>query len=188
MFTKSGDKLAASARSVKGFDVYNALEQCSEFIEQFGGHKYAAGLTLLPENYDNFKQKFEEVVKETIDKDLLTPEITVDAVLELTDITPKFFRILQQMEPFGPLNMKPVFKTTSVRDNGYGKQVGADKTHLKLTVFQGSDRVSYGAIGFGLGNKINQIHNDFDILYALDENEWNGNTSCLLYTSPSPRD
>ena len=180
VFTKSGDKLAASARSVKGFDVYNALEKCSEFIEQFGGHKYAAGLTLLPENYDNFKQKFEEVVKETIDKELLTPEIAIDANLELADISPKLFRILKQMEPFGPLNMKPIFKTSSVRDNGYGKQVGADKTHLKLTVFQGSDRVSYGAIGFGLGNKIHKIHNDFDILYSLDENEWKGNTSIQL--------
>jgi len=180
VFTKSGDKLAASARSVKGFDVYNALEQCSEFIEQFGGHKYAAGLTLLPENYDNFKNKFEEVVKKTIDKDSLIPEITIDANLELTDITPKFFRILKQMEPFGPLNMRPVFKTDAVRDNGYGKQVGADKTHLKLTVFQGSDRLSYGAIGFGLGNKIHKIHNDFDILYSLDENEWKGNTSIQL--------
>jgi len=180
VFTKSGEKLAASARSVKGFDVYNALEQCSEFIEQFGGHKYAAGLTLLPENYNSFKKKFEEVVKSTIDKDLLSPEIIVDANLELANITPKFFRILKQMEPFGPMNMKPVFKTSSVRDNGYGKQVGADKTHLKLTVFQGSDRISYGAIGFGLGNKIDKIHNDFDILYSLDENEWNGNTSIQL--------
>ena len=180
VFTKSGEKLAASARSVKGFDVYDALEKCSEFIEQFGGHKYAAGLTLLPENYKNFKQKFEEVVKGTIDEDLLTPEILVDATLELTDITPKFFRILKQMEPFGPLNMKPVFKTNSVRDSGYGKQVGADKTHLKLTVFQDSDRLSYGAIGFGLGNKIHKIHNDFDILYSLDENEWKGNTSIQL--------
>lgn len=180
VFTKSGDKLAASARSVKGFDVYNALEQCSEFIEQFGGHKYAAGLTLLPENYDNFKFKFEEVVKNTIDKELLIPEIVVDATLELTDITPKFFRILKQMEPFGPQNMRPVFQSHDVRDNGFGKQVGADKTHLKLTVFQGSDRVSYGAIGFGLGNKIHKVHNEFDVLYSLDENTWKGNTSIQL--------
>ncbi len=180
VFTKSGDKLAASARSVKGFDVYNALEQCSEFIEQFGGHKYAAGLTLLPENYDNFKFKFEEVVKNTIDKELLIPEIVVDATLELTDITPKFFRILKQMEPFGPQNMRPVFQSHDVRDNGFGKQVGADKTHLKLTIFQGSDRVSYGAIGFGLGNKIHKVHNEFDVLYSLDENTWKGNTSIQL--------
>ncbi|WP_437823468.1 single-stranded-DNA-specific exonuclease RecJ [Tenacibaculum mesophilum] len=180
VFTKSGEKLAASARSVKGFDVYNALEECSEFIEQFGGHKYAAGLTLLPEQYQNFKNKFEEVVKATIDKDLLTPEITIDAELDLSEITPKFFRIVQQMAPFGPLNMKPIFTTSAVRDNGYGKQVGADKSHLKLNLIYGSDQKTYNAIGFGLGNKIAIAQNDFDIVYTLDENTWNGHTTIQL--------
>ncbi|GFD91318.1 single-stranded-DNA-specific exonuclease RecJ [Alteromonas sp. KUL156] len=180
VFTKSGEKLAASARSVKGFDVYNALEECSEFIEQFGGHKYAAGLTLLPEQYQNFKNKFEEVVKATIDKDLLTPEITIDAELDLSEITPKFFRIVQQMAPFGPLNMKPLFTTSAVRDNGYGKQVGADKSHLKLNLIYGSDQKTYNAIGFGLGNKIAIAQNDFDIVYTLDENTWNGHTTIQL--------
>jgi single-stranded-DNA-specific exonuclease len=174
VFTKSGDKLAASARSVKGFDVYNALEECTEFIEQFGGHKYAAGLTLLPENYGNFKKKFEEVVAKTIDKAFLTPEISIDAEIDLSEITPKFFRIIQQMAPFGPMNMKPTFKSTCVRDNGYGKQVGADKTHLKLNIFQGDNQKTYNAIGFNLGDKMDFVQNDFDIVYALDENEWNG--------------
>ena len=180
VFTKSGNKLAASARSVKGFDVYKALEQCSEFIEQFGGHKYAAGLTLDPEMYTAFKNKFEEVVKNTIDKELLIPEITIDASLELSDISPKFFRILQQMGPFGPQNMKPVFSTTSVRDNGYGKTVGEDKSHLKLNIIYGADKKTYNAIGFGLGNKMKFIQNNFDIAYSLDENEWNGRTSLQL--------
>ena len=180
VFTKSGDKLAASARSVKGFDVYNALEECGEFIEQFGGHKYAAGLTLLPENYINFKNKFEKVVERTIDKNLLTPEIAIDAEIDLSEITPKFFRIIQQMAPFGPQNMKPTFKSTCVRDNGYGKQVGADKTHLKLNVFRGDNKKTYNAIGFNLGNKIDLVQNDFDIVYALDENEWNGIKSVQL--------
>ncbi|XRE43448.1 Single-stranded-DNA-specific exonuclease RecJ [Tenacibaculum discolor] len=180
VFTKSGDKLAASARSVKGFDVYNALEACSEFIEQFGGHKYAAGLTLLPEQYENFKNKFEKVVSATIEKSLLTPEITIDAEIDLSEITPKFFRIIQQMAPFGPLNMKPVFTTTAVRDNGYGKQVGADSSHLKLNLIYGSDQKTYNAIGFSLGNKISTIQNDFDIAYTLDENTWNGYTSIQL--------
>lgn len=180
VFTKSGDKLAASARSVKGFDVYNALEQCSEFIEQFGGHKYAAGLTLLPEQYENFKNKFEEVVATTIDKNLLTPEISIDSELDLEDISPKFYRILQQMAPFGPQNLKPTFTTSSVRDNGYGKPVGADKTHLKLNIIYGSDKRTYSAIGFNLGNKISSIQNEFDIVYALDENTWQGNTSIQL--------
>ena len=160
--------------------MYNALEACSEFIEQFGGHKYAAGLTLLPENYQHFKNKFEQVVKNTIDKNLLTPEIAIDAAIDLSEITPKFFRIIQQMGPFGPLNMKPTFTSTCVRDNGYGKRVGADKTHLKLTVFQGDNQHTYSAIGFNLGAKIALVKNDFDIVYALEENEWNGVTSVQL--------
>ena len=180
VFTKSGEKLAASARSVKGFDVYEALKECSEYLEQFGGHKYAAGLTLDPKNYSAFKNKFEEVVKASIDKNLLIPEISIDLELELSEITPKFFRILQQMGPFGPQNMKPVFKTTSIRDNGYGKRVGSDKSHLKLSIIDGADQKTYNAIGFGLGNKIKSIKGDFDIAYSLDENEWNGRTSLQL--------
>ena len=180
VFTKSGEKLAASARSVKGFDVYEALEQCSEHLEQFGGHKYAAGLTLSPDQYIPFKEKFEAVVKKTIDKELLIPEIAIDSPLELSDITPKFFRILKQMGPFGPKNMKPVFTTNAVRDNGYGKRVGVDKSHLKLNIINGADQKTYNAIGFGLGDKITSTQNDFDIAYNLDENEWNGNTSIQL--------
>ncbi len=180
VFTKSGDMLAASARSVKGFDVYDALHECSEFIEQFGGHKYAAGLTLKPENYESFKNKFEEVVSNSIPKELLTPEISIDAELDLCDITPKFFRILQQMAPFGPQNMKPVFKTSSVRDNGYGKRVGSDQSHLKLNIIYGANRKTYNAIGFGLGNKMDTIQNGFDIAYSLDENEWQGVRSIQL--------
>lgn len=180
VFTKSGDKLAASARSVKGFDVYNAIEQCAEFIEQFGGHKYAAGLTLLPENYQQFKEKFEEVVATTLPEELKTPELTIDAELDLSEITPKLFRIIQQMAPFGPQNMKPVFSSCAVRDNGYGKQVGADKTHLKLNLIYGADNKTYNAIGFGLGDTLPLIKNEFDVAYALDENTWNGHTSIQL--------
>ena len=180
VFTKSGDMLAASARSVKGFDVYNALHECEEFIEQFGGHTYAAGLTLRPENYVNFKKKFEEVVERTIDKKLLTPEISVDAAIDFSEITPKFYRIIQQMGPFGPLNMKPTFTSSCVRDNGYGKQVGVDKTHLKLNVFQGDNKKTYNAIGFNLGHKLAVAKNNFDIVYTLDENEWNGHKNLQL--------
>ena len=182
VFTKSGDKLAASARSVKGFDVYNALEQCSEFIEQFGGHKYAAGLTLLPENYENFKAKFEEVVKETLPEALRTPEITINSEIELGDITPKFFRILSQFAPFGPQNMRPTFMANGLRDNGYGKQVGADKSHLKLNIISGADKKTYNAIGFGLGDKYNlaTCGTPFKAVFNIDENHWNGNTSLQL--------
>ena len=181
VFTKSGDFLAASARSVKGFDVYNALEQCSEFIEQFGGHKYAAGLTLLEANYGKFKAQFEKVVSETIDPKLLIPEISIDAQLSLTDITPKFYRIISQFAPFGPGNMTPVFMTEDMQDTGYGKQVGEDKTHLRLTATQNGKGKLVG-IGFGLGDQIELIKNKyiFKAAYTIDENEWNGNVSLQL--------
>ncbi len=182
VFTKSGEKLAASARSVKGFDVYNALQGCSEFIEQFGGHKYAAGLTLDPKNYDNFKNKFENVVKNSIPKELLTPEITIDSTIYLSDITPKFNRIIKQFGPFGPQNMKPTFLATGLRDNGYGKKVGADGEHLKLSIISGIDQKTYNAIGFGLGNKFEIVSNGnaFQAVFTIEENHWNGITSLQL--------
>lgn len=181
VFTKSGDVLAASARSVKGFDVYNALEQCSEFIEQFGGHKYAAGLTLLEANYGKFKAQFEKVVSETIDPKLLIPEISIDSQLNLTDITPKFYRIISQFAPFGPGNMTPVFMTEDLQDTGYGNQVGEDKTHLRLTATQNRKGKLVG-IGFGLGDQIELIKNKktFKAAYTIDKNEWNGNGSLQL--------
>ncbi|MFD1293047.1 single-stranded-DNA-specific exonuclease RecJ [Lutibacter holmesii] len=182
VFTKSGDKLAASARSVKGFDVYNALEECSEFIEQFGGHKYAAGLTLTVENYPKFKAKFEEVVKATIAEELRTPEITIDAEISLSEITPKFFRILKQLAPFGPQNMRPTFSASGLRDNGFGKKVGADQTHLKLNVIEGANQKTYNAIGFSMGDKFNLVQKEqgFNAAFNIDENHWNGNTSLQL--------
>jgi single-stranded-DNA-specific exonuclease len=182
VFTRSGDKLAASARSVKGYDVYNALEKCSEFIEQFGGHKYAAGLTLKPENYDGFKAKFEEVVRGSMPEELRTPEVVINAEIELSEITPKFFRILKQFAPFGPSNMRPVFMTNGLRDNGYGKQVGEDKSHLKLNIISGADKKTYNAIGFGLGDKLDSIERNasFDAVFNIEENHWNGNTSLQL--------
>jgi len=182
VFTKSGDFLAASARSVKGFDIYNALEKSSAYIEQFGGHKYAAGLTLKPENYQKFKDLFEKVVEETIPKELLIPEIVIDADLFLSDITPKFNRIIKQFGPFGPKNMKPVFKATGLRDNGYGKKVGKEGEHLKLNIISGADQKTYNAIGFGLGDKYDEINNgnSFDAVFTIEENHWNGITSLQL--------
>ncbi|WP_298319920.1 single-stranded-DNA-specific exonuclease RecJ [uncultured Aquimarina sp.] len=180
VFTKSGEKLAASARSVKGFDVYNALDACSDYIEQFGGHKYAAGLTLKEENYEVFKQKFEEAVLSTIDKKLLTPEILIDEIIELDQITPKFFRILKQFAPFGPGNMTPVFMTENVKDTGYAKCVGADDKHLKCKVQKNG--LAFGAIGFSLGPKLDLIKGSqsVKVAYAIDENEWNGTVSLQL--------
>lgn len=181
VFTKSGDKLAASARSVKGFDVYNALENCAQHLEQFGGHMYAAGMTLRPENYFAFKAAFEEEVKKTIAPEMLVPEITIDAQLELTDITPKLVRILHQFEPFGPQNMTPVFSTKNVFDTGYGKTIGSADEHLKLYVKQ-SHSEGFGAIGFGLGNKLPLITNrkPFEIAYCIEENEYKDEISIQL--------
>lgn len=181
VFTKSGEKLAASARSVKDFDVYNALEACAEHLEQFGGHMYAAGLTLKEEQYPLFRQKFEEVVRQTIHPDLLIPEIGIDAEIDFTDITPKFNRLLKQFEPFGPGNMSPVFMTRNVRDTGYGKRIGSDETHLRLFVRQGEEG-GFAAIGFGLAKKMDLACNDeaFDAAYSVDENEWNGEVSIQL--------
>lgn len=181
VFTKSGEMLAASARSVKGFDVYNALEKCSEYIEQFGGHKYAAGLTLKPENYKSFKAQFEKVVEETIDSKMLIPEISIDSQISLSDITPKFYRILSQFAPFGPGNMTPVFMSEDIQDTGYGKKVGEDKSHLRFTATQhGSGKIV--GIGFGLGEHIELIKNKkpFKAAYTIDENEWNGIISLQL--------
>ncbi len=181
VFTKSGKKLAASARSVRGFDVYNALEACSEYIEQFGGHKYAAGLTLLEKDYANFKAKFESVVSETIDPKLLIPEINVNTEIGLDTITPKFYRILKQFAPFGPGNMTPVFMTQNLKDTGYGKCVGEDKTHLRLTL-KHTGLQQFVGIGFGLGKKkdIACGGNPFKAVYAIDENHWQGRISLQL--------
>lgn len=181
VFTKSGEKLAASARSVKGFDVYNALEGCSHCIEQFGGHKYAAGLTLLEEQYEAFKAQFEKVVSETIDPALLTPEITVDAKMEVKDINAKLMRILKQFAPFGPGNMTPVFMAEKLQDSGYAKGVGQEGAHLKLAVTQ-NGYGPVGGIGFNMGDKLSAVisRKPFDAVFSLDENEWQGNISLQL--------
>ena len=181
VFTKSGDKLAASARSVKDFDVYNALEACAEHLEQFGGHMYAAGMTLKEENYEKFKAAFENEVKNTIHPDLLTPEISVDLEMNFSDFDEKFMRILKQFEPFGPENMTPVFMSKNVIDSGYAKTLGNDEEHLKVFVKQ-KNSTNFNAIGFGLGAKINLVknRNPFEAVYVLEENEWNGTVSLQL--------
>ncbi|MCP2028021.1 single-stranded-DNA-specific exonuclease [Flavobacterium sp. HSC-32F16] len=181
VFTKSGDKYAASARSVKGFDVYNALDACSQHLEQFGGHMYAAGMTLKAENYHLFKEAFEKCVQETIQPEMRTPEIEIDAEIDFSDITPKLIRILKQFEPFGPQNMTPVFVTKDLKDTGYAKTLGAEEEHLRLFVKQqNSDGIA--AIGFGLGKKLDIAKNQnlFQLAYTIAENEWNGTISTQL--------
>jgi len=191
VFTKSGDKLAASARSVNEFDIYKALEASSDHLEQFGGHMYAAGMTLKEENYQKFKNAFEKVVSETIHPDLLTPEILIDAEINLTDINEKLVRLLNQFEPFGPQNMTPTFMSKNLKDTGYAKQLGKDEEHLKLYIKQNNSEelasldsvaLRVGAIGFGLGNKLQLVKNQkpFDAVYCIDENEYNGNVTLQL--------
>lgn len=181
VFTKSGDKLAASARSVKDFDVYNAIEACSMHLEQFGGHKYAAGMTLKEENYEAFKAAFEKEVRNTISPELLIPEIEIDAEINLSDISPKLIRVLNQFEPFGPENMTPVFMTKNIKDTGYPKLLGKEEEHLKLYVKQ-TNSEGFGAIAFFMGNKLNQISNQkpFDAVYCIDENEFKGTVTVQL--------
>ncbi len=181
VFTKSGDKLAASARSVKDFDVYNALEACAEHLEQFGGHKYAAGMTLKEENYLAFKEAFEKEVRNTIPPELLIPEIAVDAEINLSAINPRFIRLLSQFEPFGPENMTPVFLTKNIKDTGYAKPLGKDDEHLKLFVKQNNSE-GFGAIAFNFGNKLEMVTNQkpFEAVYCIDENEYNGAVTLQL--------
>lgn len=181
VFTRSRDVLAASARSVRGFDIYKALEECAEYIEQFGGHKYAAGLTLDEKNYGAFKAQFEKVVAQSMDPKLLVREIKIDTEFALKDISSKFYRVLRQFAPFGPGNMTPVFMSQGLHDTGYGKCVGEEKGHLKVTVTQ-SGKEKIAGIGFNLGAKLNLIteNKSFKAAYTIDENYWNGTTSLQL--------
>ena len=181
VFTKSNGKLSASARSVKGFDVYHALEQCADTLEQFGGHKYAAGLTLSEDRYEQFKARFEKVVAESIDPDLLTPEIRIDAPISLGNIGPKLLRILKQFAPFGPGNMAPLFMAENLRDVGFAKRVGEEGKHLRLSITQ-DGALPIGAIGFNLGDKLPLVKGNktFSAVFAIEENVWNGRTSIQL--------
>ena len=182
VFTKSEEGiLAASARSVRGFDVYKAIDTCSKHIIQFGGHKYAAGVTLKEENYQAFKTAFEAQVAQTLTATQKKQTLDVDVGLPFAAITPKLLRIIKQMEPFGPENRSPVFYTDGVVDSGYAKLVGQDKNHIKARFVQGASS-PIDAIGFGLGKKMNLLKKGtpLRIAYALEENVWRGNVSVQL--------
>lgn len=181
VFTKSGDYLAASARSVKGFDVYQALEKCSEHIIQFGGHMYAAGLTIKDSEYENFKSKFEEVVKSTICEEQQTEEIEIDAVVNFDDFDEKTLRILKQFEPHGPGNMTPVFFTPNVFDTGNAQTIGKNNEHLRMFVKQNNSK-PFPAIAFKKGDLINTTKNLklMNMVYSLSENQWKDNVTIQL--------
>lgn len=172
VLTESEGRVTGSARSVKNFDLYEAIYECRDLLIQFGGHRYAAGLTLQPENVESLTQKFEEVVSSRISEEHLTPEIEVDAILPLEDITPKFYSIIQQMAPFGPENMNPVFVTKEVKDSGWSKTVKEE--HVKFSIRKENGEIIDG-IGFRLAPKMDIVKSSaFDIAYHIDENEWQG--------------
>ena len=183
ILTRSNGLVTGSARSVNGFDLYQAIESCSDLLENFGGHKYAAGLTMKIQNLPRFRERFEKIVSDTIDPKQLIPVVEIDTELQLSNISEKFFRILKQFEPFGPENTSPVFLTENVVDNGYGRTVGTNGEHLKLTLIQEENPFQvFPAIGFHQGNHFDKINQGapFDICYQLMENEFRGRTNLQI--------
>ncbi len=175
VLTLSTGMMTGSARSVKDFDIYDAIDSCSDLLEHFGGHKYAAGLSLKPENFEAFHERFEAYVTENISESMLIPVVEIDLNLILKDINSKFFRVLKQFAPFGPGNMSPIFQTDRVVDTGKARIVG--KNHLKLEVVHPDiSGFPFAAIAFQQGEHLERIKSgeEFSICYHIEENEWNG--------------
>lgn len=172
--------LTGSARSVHDFDLYEAISKCAYLCEKFGGHKYAAGLSIKKENLSEFIIVFEKAVSESITEDQLSPKIDVDMEIDIDAVDDKLFRIIKQFSPFGPQNLSPIFVSRCVVDNGYGKRIGADKSHLRINTKTASG--SLAGIGFNMGNVFEKIkdYNEFDICYTINENEWNGKKNLQL--------
>ena len=181
VLTQSNEVLAGSVRSVSGFDVYQALEACKETMIQFGGHKYAAGLTLKPEQLTSFKAAFETYVSQHISPEQKEPSTVYDLEVSFSELSPKLYRITSQMAPFGPNNMRPVFVTHQCRDTGRTRAVGKEQTHLKFEI-KDSFEHHFTGIGFGLAHYLPEIkkQNPFSILYTLEENQFNGQVSLQL--------
>ncbi len=183
ILTKSNGLATGSARSVDGFDLYKAIDSCSDLLENFGGHMYAAGITLKLENIQEFSRRFEEFVASAITEDQLVPTVDIDWMIDFPDITPKFVRILKQFQPFGPDNMSPVFLTRRVVDTGSSKMVGKCGEHLKLEIHQENNPdIVFPAIGFQLGEHYQSIRSGdpFDICYTIEENTFRGKTVIQL--------
>ena len=182
VLTRSGNLITGSARSIRNFDIYDAIDDCSDLLEHFGGHKYAAGLSLKPENLPEFAERFEKYVSEHLKDEELVPELNVDIRLNFSDITPKFVRILKQFAPFGPGNLSPVFLTDNVVDTGYSRAVG-NRKHLKLTVIQKNHPDdTFAGIAFQKGDLFDRIHEKepFSMCYYVEENFWLGKTTLQL--------
>jgi single-stranded-DNA-specific exonuclease len=181
VLTKSSELITGSARSVTGFDIYKAIENCRDLLENFGGHTYAAGLSLKEENLDAFKKRLSEIAAEEIIPEQLVPQIDIDAKLELKDVNMKFATELKKMSPFGPDNQKPVFCSTGIRDYGTSKLVGKEQDHLKLEMIDDNSGVPVHGIAFGMGTFCEPIkQQSFDICYTIEENTYNGNTTLQL--------
>ncbi len=183
ILTESNGFATGSARSVAGYDLYQAIESCSNLLESFGGHMFAAGLTMKKENIPEFIEKFEEFVSSTISDDQRVPSIDIDMELRFSDIDTKFYNILQQFQPFGPDNMAPLFVTRKVYDTGSGRVVGSSGEHLKLDLCsEDTGTNSLSAIAFGQGNKGDFIAsgNPIDIAYTIEMNEYKGNKNLQL--------
>ena len=176
VLTESSGIATGSARSVPGFNLYEAIHACRECLLGYGGHFAAAGLSLLPENIAAFTNKFEETVAATIPAHLLIPEINIDTEITFAELTQNFYNIVCQMEPFGPENMRPVFIAKNVQDSGYSKIV--KELHIRFVVKQ--DKFTFTGIGFNLAEKFDLLKKPFDLVFTLDENEWNGNISLQL--------
>jgi single-stranded-DNA-specific exonuclease RecJ len=182
VLTLSNGLATGSARSVQGFDVYKAIESCRDIIENFGGHTYAAGLSLKVENIPLFMERFEKFVTDNILPVQMVPQHEIDAVIGFKDITPKFFKVLKQLNPFGPGNPKPVFCTKRVFDFGTSRLVGRDQEHLKLELVDSHSENIMNGIAFGMHehNEYIKGYNPFDICYTIEENNYNGNSSIQL--------
>jgi single-stranded-DNA-specific exonuclease len=180
VLTESNGMAAGSARSVEGFDLYHAIEECADLLEQYGGHTHAAGLTLRVENVPKFIEKFESIVVKNIETRSLTPEIEYDTEIPFRAITPKFFSVLKQFAPFGPGNMSPIFMTRNVWDVGDVTVVG--NNHLRMSITHEEGGRIYKAIGFGLGEHYNKVAQgiSFDICYYIEENFFNGHVNLQL--------
>ena len=176
VLTESSGIATGSARSVPGFNLYEAIHACREYLLGYGGHFAAAGLSLLPENVTAFTNKFEETVAATIPEHLLIPEIIIDTEITFADLTQNFYNIVCQMEPFGPENMRPTFVAKNVHDSGYSKIV--KELHIRFVVKQ--DKFTFTGIGFNLAEKFDLLKKPFDLVFTLDENEWNGNVGLQL--------
>jgi single-stranded-DNA-specific exonuclease len=183
ILTASNGLATGSARSIPGFDIYKALNQCSDLIENFGGHTYAAGLTMEIDKINQFKRRFENIVEQTITEDQLIPHLEIDSEIQFSEITENFYKILRQFQPFGPQNLAPIFMARNVSDTGHARLVGANKEHIKLSLMQGDSHNNvFPGIAFQQAHHYNSIHKgkEFDACFSIEENNFRGNRTLQL--------